>query len=186
MSISNEIGDLSILLDSVLGMTFVMLGIIFMIYGIYKFGTIIFRTDTDTDDHMGVMMKSMMGIIIGGAMIGSNMNSESVNVLKYIGIGICGLVVAVIIGSVTIFLLNKKKYKKYIKKTNELLLLTDDFLILSNHLQNIEEQIILNAKMAEDLASKKKEELTFLNSLLTEKRIRFNGMVADIRASISI
>jgi hypothetical protein len=40
--------------------------------------------------------------------------------------------------------------------------------------------------MVEELNNKKKEELTFLNSLLTEKRVRFNGMIADIRSSISL
>ena len=64
--------------------------------------------------------------------------------------------------------------------------MTDDFLVLSTHLQTIEEQISLNSKMAKDLNEKKKEELTFLNSLLTDKRGRFNGMVADIRSSISL
>lgn len=186
MSMGNSLADTSLALEGVVGMSFVMMGIVLMIYGFANFGMMIFRTDSNPDEYMGSMMKSMMGILIGGVILGVNMNSETVGILKYVGIGICGLVVAGIIGGITMVILNKKKYKNYIKKTNELLLLTDDFLILSSHLQTIEEQIVLNSKMVEELNTKKKEELSFLNSLLTDKRVRFNGMVADIRATISI
>lgn len=189
MSMGNslaDLGDTSLVLEGVLSMSFVVFGLLMILYGILNFGTIIFKTDVNPDAYMGSMIKSMIGIVVGGVMLGSNMNSETVGVLKYIGIGIGVLVVVGIITAFTMFLLDKKKYKNYIKKTNELLLLTDDFLVLSTHLQTIEEQISLNSKMAKDLNEKKKEELTFLNSLLTDKRVRFNGMVADIRSSISL
>lgn len=182
----SSLADSTVALESVVGMSFLMFGIILIIYGIYNFGTVIFKTDTHPDEYMGSMMKSMLGIVIGGVVLGSNMNSETVGVLKYVGIGIGCLVVAGIVGGITMFFLGIKKYKNYIKKTNELLLLKDDFLVLSSNLQTIEDQIVLNSKMVDDLNNKKKEELTFLNSLLTEKRVRFNGMIADIRSSISL
>jgi hypothetical protein len=186
MSGISNFAETTTAMEGVVGMSFVMLGIIFIIYGIYNFGTMIFRTDTHPDDYMGSMFKSMFGIVLGGVMLGSNMNSDTVGVLKYVGIGIGCLVVAGIVGGITMFFVGIKKYKNYIKKTNELLLLKEDFLVLSSNLQTIEDQIVLNSKMAEDLNKKKKEELTFLNSLLTEKRIRFNGMIADVRSSISL
>jgi hypothetical protein len=182
----SSLADTTTALEGVIGMSFVMFGIMLIIYGIYNFGTVIFRTDTHPDDYMGSMFKSMFGIVIGGVMLGSNMSSETVGVLKYVGIGIGCLVVAGIVGGIAMFFLGIKKYKNYIKKTNELLLLKDDFLVLSSNLQIIEDQIVLNSKMVEELNNKKKEELTFLNSLLTEKRVRFNGMIADIRSSISL
>lgn len=182
----SSLADTTLALEGMVGMSLVMFGLILILYGVYNFGVMIFRTDTHPDDYMGAMMKSMMGIVIGGVILGSNMSGDTLGALKYVGIGIGCLVVAGIVGGITMFFLGIKKYKNYIKKTNELLLLKDDFLVLSSNLQIIEDQIVLNSKMVENLNNKKKEELTFLNSLLTDKRVRFNGMIADIRSSISL
>jgi hypothetical protein len=182
---SNSLADVTVGLESFMSSSFFFMGIMFVILGLFSLGTIL-KTDSNPDDYMASMFKGMISFVIGASLIGSNLNSDTFNLLKYLGIGAAFLIVAAIVFAITMFMLDIKKYRNYIKKTNELLLLTDDFLILSSHLQTIEEQIELNTKMTEALTSKKKEELTFLNRLLDEKRIRFNGMVAEVRASISL
>ena len=183
---SNNLADVSLAMDGFFEISLFIFGIMFIIYGIYSFGLMIFRHDAYPEDLAGSMIKSLIFSLIGSFCISSNMNDQTLGLLKYIGMGAVGLVFAGIIGGIVMVLVNKQKYKNYVKKTNELLLLTDDFFVLSTYLQTIEDQIALNSKMAEDLNEKKKEELTFLNSLLTDKRGRFNGMVADIRSSISL
>lgn len=183
---SQSLADVTVGIESLMSSSFFFIGIMLVTVGLFSLGTVFFKTDVDPDSYMASMFKGMFGFLIGGSLIGFNLNGDNVSMLKYIGIGVLCLIVAAIVFAITMFILDIKKYKNYIKKTNELLLLTDDFLILSSHLQTIEEQIELNTKMTESLKEKKKEELTFLNGLLNEKRIRFNGMVAEVRASISI
>lgn len=183
---SQGLADVTVGLESFMISSFFFMGVILVIVGLFSLGTVFFKTDVDPDAYMSSMFKGMLYFLVGGSMVGFNLNSDTFNLLKYVGIGAAFLIVTAIVVAVTMFILDIKKYKNYIKKTNELLLLTDDFLVLSSHLQTIEEQIELNTKMTEALTSKKKEELTFLNRLLDEKRIRFNSMVAEVRASISL
>lgn len=183
---SNGLADVTDGLQGVLSSSFFFFGVMLVIFGIFNLGTTIFKTDAHPEDYMSSMFRGMFSFVIGVSVIGFNLNSDTINILKYLGITVLFLIIVAIVVAITMFILSIKKYKNYVKKTNDLLLLTDDFLILSTHLQSIEEQIELNTKMTEVLTAKKKEELTFLNRLLDEKRIRFNGMVADVRASISI
>ena len=181
---SQSLADVTVGLESFISSSFFFMGILLVIAGLISLGTVFSKTDVDPDAYMSSMVRGIFCFLLGGSLVGFNLNSNIFNILKYIGIGLAFLIVAAIVVAITLFVLDIKKYNNYIKKTNELLLLTDDFLILSSHLQAIEEQIELNAKMTESLKEKKKEELTFLNGLLNEKRIRFNGMVADIKASL--
>lgn len=182
----NNLSDVAGNASAVMSQVLVLAGVIFVLIGFFNLGRVFFDTTDHPDAYMSGMMKGMFGILGGGLFISYNLSSDTVGIFKYIGIGIGCLVVAGIVGAIGMFILSIKKYKKYIKKTNDLLLLTDDFLVLSSNLQTIEDQIVLNSKMAEALSKKKKEELTFLNSLLTEKRVRFNSMIADVRASVSL
>lgn len=61
----SSLADTTLALEGMVGMSLVMFGLILILYGVYNFGVMIFRTDTHPDDYMGAMMKSMMGIVIG-------------------------------------------------------------------------------------------------------------------------
>lgn len=180
-SLSDVTANVSVMASSVFG----FMGLIFIVYGIFSFGRVIFRTE-NPDDYLGGFFKSMFGLLIGGVLIANTFNSETVTLLKYFGIFIGVVILCAILGAIGIFIFNILQYKKYIKVTNELLLLSDDFLVLSSNLQTIDDQIALNSKIAETLNAKKKEEITFLNSLLTKKRVRFDGIIADVRSSVSL
>jgi len=182
---SGSLADATVNLEGMMGSIFGVFGILLTLYGILSFGKFIFCTE-NPDDYLTGLLKSTFGTLIGGALVANTFNSETVVFLKYFGVFIGGCIIGGILGLIGIFIFHIFKYKKYIKITNELLLLSDEFLVLSSNLQTIEDQIALNSKMAEKVSAKKKEEITFLNSLLTKKRVRFDGIIADVRASVSL
>lgn len=186
----NGLNDLSTVTEnvgSVMSSMFIIAAVVLIIGGFYQIASIIWKENSHSDDIMGFMLKGMGGLMIGAVLMAqSDFDSNALQIFKYIGMGIGTLIVGGIITAGVMFFLGKKKYKDYTKKTNELLLLSDDFLVLSSNLQTIDDQIVLNSKMIETLTNKKKENLTLLNSLLTSKRVRFDTVIADVRSTVAL
>lgn len=182
---SGNLADVSVGLESMLGSALGFFGLIISVYGVVSL-VILFLGAHDSDDYGPHIFKSMISLIFGGTLVGNTFNADTLVLFKYLGIFVGAIIILAILAAICMFIFNILQYKKYIKITNELLLLSDDFLVLSSNLQTIDDQIVLNSKMADTVNGKKKEEITFLNSLLTKKRVRFDGIIADVRATVSL
>lgn len=178
-----DLSDTTAAIDSLTGIIFPLFGVMAVLYGLIYMSRIIFSNE-NPDDYIGNMLKATISIILGTSIIVNTTGDNGFAIFKYIAIGLGVIVGSAIIGGVIWFALEIKKYRDYIKKTNKLLLLSDDFLVLSTNLEKIENQILLNSNLIEKLPKKKKTYLTMLNSLLFEKNKRFTKSLSELSEKI--
>jgi hypothetical protein len=178
-----DLSEATAAVDSVTALIFPLVGVMFILFGIISACRII-SNSRNPDDYIIDLFKGLLGIGIGTTMIVNSMGENSIVIFKYLAIAVGIIIGTGIVGSCIWFGLEVKKYYDYVKKTNKLLLLSDDFLVLSTNLDTIEKQILLNSTLIEKLNKKKKSYLTMLNSLLFEKNKRFNQTLDELSQKI--
>lgn len=102
----------------------------------------------------------------------------------YLGYGIAGIFTFIAVGFIGFCLHLLIKYYRIKRKTEKYLLLSDDFITISNNLQNIDKLVEINRsyiKLAPDFLT---NEIQRINILLIDKQIMFNKIVYEYKKEL--